>query len=316
MRQGWIVFGFTLGALGSVTASCGAAFACASDDECQSGAATGVCQGNGYCSFPDEDCPSGQRFGDAAPAGVANACVEHGGTEGSTTVGESGPSSSSATDASATVMVDEGSTAPTESAESADSSGGSTDGCSQVIVDEFDGTALDRRWVETTTAGGSVTVDGGQLLLTLPNGMNQAATYVTTELGVVAGGWARVRLDEIGEPKANAGLALGNGTCELQIFTTAETVGAFVWNVPMQAGTSIASEDLTTLPVTLQLRVLTDGEVRFEFSQDEVTWTPIAEGSDDACGDFGGPLSSVIFLNAGVPQGASQQYQRFEACLP
>ena len=36
----------------------------------------GTCEPNGFCSFPDTDCPSGSRYGEHAGAGLANTCVE------------------------------------------------------------------------------------------------------------------------------------------------------------------------------------------------------------------------------------------------
>lgn len=35
----------------------------------------------GYCSFEDEFCPSGQRYGERRGGGLSHACVEDGGTE-------------------------------------------------------------------------------------------------------------------------------------------------------------------------------------------------------------------------------------------
>lgn len=34
-----------------------------------------MCEDDGYCSFSDKTCPSGQRFGDFSPPPLANACV-------------------------------------------------------------------------------------------------------------------------------------------------------------------------------------------------------------------------------------------------
>lgn len=53
------------------------AFQCSESSEC----GDGVCQPTGYCSFEDDFCPSGQRYGEAAGDGLSNACVEDGGTE-------------------------------------------------------------------------------------------------------------------------------------------------------------------------------------------------------------------------------------------
>lgn len=51
---------------------CGAAvFECTEDDACPGGA----CQDNGYCSFPDPVCASGQRYGAHAPSAFAGDCV-------------------------------------------------------------------------------------------------------------------------------------------------------------------------------------------------------------------------------------------------
>ncbi len=65
---------------------CALTFPCSSDEQCTRGGATGVCQAAGYCSFPDDGCESGQRYGDLAPGDLAGTCVGGGGG-GSTTDG-------------------------------------------------------------------------------------------------------------------------------------------------------------------------------------------------------------------------------------
>ncbi len=72
-----------LGAIVVVAVSCGGneVFACLDDDAC----AEGICQPEGYCSFPDDACPSGQRFGEFAGDGLAGTCV---GERGTSTSGE------------------------------------------------------------------------------------------------------------------------------------------------------------------------------------------------------------------------------------
>src|SRR5690349_20601415 len=52
----------------------GGAFTCTSDSDCVSGGRTGMCQGNGFCSFPDSACPSGERYGGLS-GDVSNLCV-------------------------------------------------------------------------------------------------------------------------------------------------------------------------------------------------------------------------------------------------
>lgn len=49
-------------------------FQCRSNDACSNGGIAGLCQDTGYCSFPDPDCASGQRYGDLAEM-LAQECV-------------------------------------------------------------------------------------------------------------------------------------------------------------------------------------------------------------------------------------------------
>ena len=50
-------------------------FVCERSEECVDAGVQGVCQPNNYCSFPDEDCGSGQRYAEHAPSGFAQECV-------------------------------------------------------------------------------------------------------------------------------------------------------------------------------------------------------------------------------------------------
>lgn len=51
-------------------------FTCDADSACVRGASRGVCEANGYCSFPADDCADTQRrYADHAPSGVAGRCV-------------------------------------------------------------------------------------------------------------------------------------------------------------------------------------------------------------------------------------------------
>jgi cysteine-rich repeat protein len=50
-------------------------FECGSSDQCMSDVVAGVCQADGWCSFPDEACGSGQRYGELAGDGLAGECV-------------------------------------------------------------------------------------------------------------------------------------------------------------------------------------------------------------------------------------------------
>jgi hypothetical protein len=74
---------------------CGAqVFACDDPSECPGG----TCESSGFCSFPDDACPSGQRYGGHAPSSIANECVEPQGTS-------SGDDTTTTTSAGTTVTL-------------------------------------------------------------------------------------------------------------------------------------------------------------------------------------------------------------------
>ena len=62
--------GMILGCLGTD------AFLCESDEACQQGGVSGLCQPSGYCSFPDDECASGHRYGAHAGGSLSGTCVE------------------------------------------------------------------------------------------------------------------------------------------------------------------------------------------------------------------------------------------------
>lgn len=64
----------------------GAWFQCSEQADCETEDGGGVCQPTGGCSFPDDGCTSGQRYGSASAPELAGQCVELG--QGSTTVEE------------------------------------------------------------------------------------------------------------------------------------------------------------------------------------------------------------------------------------
>src|SRR5688572_7453057 len=50
-------------------------FVCSDDDDC-GGAAAGVCEIGGACSFPDDACESGRRYGQSSAPPLAGRCTE------------------------------------------------------------------------------------------------------------------------------------------------------------------------------------------------------------------------------------------------
>lgn len=111
-----------LAALGHGTGGCtGGAFACSDDQGCAGAGTGGVCEPTGFCSFPDDDCGSGRRYGAHAGEGLAGACVEV----------EAATSSSSGTTGATLVSLDgtiSGSTAASSTgpAESSSTTGADT----------------------------------------------------------------------------------------------------------------------------------------------------------------------------------------------
>jgi len=125
--------------LGFVTLSaCGldSAYACTSDTQCSAGESRGRCEPEGYCSFQDDTCPSGRRYGVWAPAAFAKICVDTSASPTSTAETSTGQPTSGepSTSAGPTTTLDPSSTqdattlAPTSDAtgdSSSSSSGGS-----------------------------------------------------------------------------------------------------------------------------------------------------------------------------------------------
>ncbi|MEX1362062.1 MAG: hypothetical protein AB1Z98_03000, partial [Nannocystaceae bacterium] len=79
--MGRIVMGFGW-ALGLWLGACNwEAFHCSSDEACSDGALKGICQPDGWCSFPDASCSSSQRYAELSGDGVAGQCVPVGGPD-------------------------------------------------------------------------------------------------------------------------------------------------------------------------------------------------------------------------------------------
>jgi hypothetical protein len=53
-------------------------FQCTDSAECKLGAIQGECEFSGFCSFPSDACPSGQRYGSGASSELRDQCVDPG----------------------------------------------------------------------------------------------------------------------------------------------------------------------------------------------------------------------------------------------
>ncbi len=89
---GLLLLGASAGAACFPTAS----FMCGDSTQCQLGGARGSCEPTGYCSYDDDVCPSGRRYHEDAPPGLAGRCVGADGDESSTTTSPLPPGETSA----------------------------------------------------------------------------------------------------------------------------------------------------------------------------------------------------------------------------
>ncbi len=91
---GLLVVGLVVG----MACSTRGVFECRQADQCALRGQTGVYEANGYCSFPDDSCPSDSRYGELAPQDIAGTCVPQ-------------PSSTGSAGSDAGVMTNEASSA-------------------------------------------------------------------------------------------------------------------------------------------------------------------------------------------------------------
>jgi hypothetical protein len=145
-----------------------AVFACEADDDCESGE-LGRCEANGFCSFPDEGCPTGRRYGEFAGSDLAGTCVLDEDTtsssgpplddDGPITLDDDGPitlddeGSTTMPPTSATTSVDDTTTGMPVT--SVDSSGSSADGGIDPTTDGSEGSS------ESTGATPTMTMSFG-----------------------------------------------------------------------------------------------------------------------------------------------------------
>lgn len=178
-------------------------FACQDDVSCHTDGAIGSCEDNGYCSFPDAECPSGRRFGDLAGGGFAGLCVElgNGSTGGGGPIADEGTGPPPTGDEAAETLAGDGDdtagagltsgvdssgedggtsnpqtsgTAGSDTSESMGDSGdattdnGATDGpdpSCNLDVDDFEDGVIDGQWM--VILGQHLTETNGALVLTI-----------------------------------------------------------------------------------------------------------------------------------------------------
>jgi hypothetical protein len=193
-----------------------AAFECDAAQDCVDAGVAGRCEPTGFCSFPDPECPSEQRYGDHAGNGLAGSCVPvDDGTTGGSADDDGGPSdggpSTSPTGVDTTPLTDgpesSGATSPIDTTADAETTAASasassddagsestgTNACPS-IVDDFEDGAIDATW--TVMDPEWVTEAQGLLILELTPEFDVVYPGVRRSGLDVSSGWVRVDVED------------------------------------------------------------------------------------------------------------------------
>lgn len=284
----WLLVGLVVGGALGAQACQSASFACTSSDECESQGAIGVCQPNGYCSFPDAGCLSGQRYGDHAGGGFAGMCVTPSTATGDGTTGGSGeagdtsggPGSTSAE----TSAVDDGpSDDSTTTGEQADSSGAATTSTTNecevglLVSDDFADAVIDPMWMQVLESFLGEGPDGLEIFITAGSGDGYPQVRPQPAPWNLEEGFIRIRVAS--EPK-QPGFQLftsvygDDGTIAFGV-TGGELSAIYVDGASQQTEVGAAPFNSATHR-WLQIR-FTDNSVYFETSADGVSWDELGQ---------------------------------------
>jgi len=195
-------------AMGCVSAG---AFECESSEQCSIGEVVGTCQSSGFCSFGDVSCDSGQRYGEHAPGGLAQACVpvEVVGTSTGPSLDSEGPASSGGEpepDGSAdgtssggpvvppTTGSTTGSTTAPDDSSSEEGTGPGGEGC-PTFFDDFDDGVIGAVWgtshpEDLDESGGALVMNLTPMIINDATGVQQlgldlTGSQVEVELGAL-----------------------------------------------------------------------------------------------------------------------------------
>lgn len=158
-------------------------FLCETSADCQREGSPGVCQPTGYCSFPDDACDSGQRYGDHAGGSLSETCVEQDASTttatGATTI-PGGSGSGAITRGQDATSLDDGTTVNKGTAEGSDpdSSESTAAPVLECDLDDFEDGRLDSQWCTQAAPGLMVQEYGGELHFDLdPSDWDQRPAY-------------------------------------------------------------------------------------------------------------------------------------------
>lgn len=323
--------------LGLALGCSGDVYLCQDDPSCEQGGVSGVCQATGYCSFPDAECSSGQRYGAHAGGSLADTCVElepatgdtgvsaTGGSVGTSEVDGSGTASSTAT-ASTTVSLDGpvstgpddtglGTTAGTTTVD--DGSGSTTAGGVACWSDDFGDGMLGPPWCTMVDPGLEVSEPGGRLRFAfVPTdwGMGTRAARATTcDVFPLLGATASVELVDAPQvsPQTEAFIEMGYASLRVGLGVIDAQLEVFVFD---GAGYAVVSTQPYSPMGQRYLRIVGDelGLVA-EHSPDGVAWVPVHTVPVDLVGIEG--EASLGGFGSSVPLGPDEAlFDDFELC--
>lgn len=138
------------------------AYQCAEDAQCSAAGSAGVCQDIGFCSFPDEGCDSGQRYGEHAGA-LSHTCVPT--APGPTGDGSGGDDGAVSLDGAATTSGTDGATSTGPPGGDSSMGADGTTGDAEIVFtdDELEGEFGEGTFVDTVWSGDDVRLQPGQV---------------------------------------------------------------------------------------------------------------------------------------------------------
>jgi hypothetical protein len=161
MRAAILASGLGLGAI--VGCHLASVFVCGADHQCVFKGVQGTCEATSYCSFPDDDCESGKRYGEYAGDGLQDECVPVDGGSGDTSgddgsgddgSSDDGSGDDGSSDDGGTTGTDGGGTSGTGTG--TDTSTGTPDDCGNGTIDpgeDCDGDELGSATCSSVGAG-------------------------------------------------------------------------------------------------------------------------------------------------------------------
>lgn len=251
-------------------------FQCATSEDC-AGRPGGACEVTGHCSFPDDTCPSGRRYGEFAPTAYADACVD---VEPGTSTSSDAGSASSGTTGTTSVVPGTG-----LSDSSGPASGGTTDVSSTSAI-------------TVSATNGSESTRGN-------TGTESSTGELPPVLVVVLASVAA----------CTDGLANDPAACELSTLTQGMSVDASNNGTMLEATTAFVAFELSEVPLgsellSAELRLTTTDEVNAEsMTQTGEIWQtaaftleslstaqPMLVGDAALAADQGGAASSELVV--------------------